>query len=224
MTNHVDQKIDNMAKAFLSNKLLYPNERVVAFLAKNYRDIENNESLKALDIGCGSGRHINLLLDYGINAFGVDHAEEACKRSSEIIKDRNVEGEIYCGDFSNHYDKETFDIVICLGAIFYRQIQFIQKDLSDIYRIMKKDGRMIIDFRTNEDCLYGKGKKIDDYTFLLDESSGPYNSILYTFLSHDKAKELLLSAGFDVENVERVELWKDNLKNRHTWWMFSVKK
>jgi len=223
MENSIELK-EHMARAFLSKRLLYPNERVVAFLAQNYKDIERNASLKALDIGCGSGRHINLLLNYGINAFGVDHLEEGCKWSREILQDRNAAGDIYCGDFYNYYENETFDIIICFGVIFLMNIEKIQEWLIDIHRIMKNSARMIINFKTDEDCLYGKGKQLDEYSFLLDESAGPYSSLVCSFFSHDRAKELLMTAGFSIENVERYELWKDNLKNRHTWWHFSVKK
>ena len=57
------EKIDEQNKyiwdsVIKKDVMLYPNERVVAFLARNYKDIENNKNgKKALDIGFGSGRH-----------------------------------------------------------------------------------------------------------------------------------------------------------------------
>jgi hypothetical protein len=82
----------------------------------------------------------------------------------------------------------------------------MQRDLIDLYRIMRKDGRMFLDFRTEEDCLYGKGAEVDEHSFKLNKRAGGYASMLYTLLSRDQVEELLVAAGFTVEGVERVEL------------------
>lgn len=222
--NSNEQK-ESMKNAFLSKKLFYPNERVIAFLAKYYSNIKDNFLLNALDIGCGNGRHLNLLLDYNLNTYGIDFLKDAVDNSSEIIFNRTSNTDrVFCGDYYNKYDNETFDIIICLGSIFYHEVDIIQRDLIDINRIMKPGGRLFIDFRTNEDSMNGKGKKINEYSFILDERTNEYCSILYTFLSQEVSSDLLIAAGFSIDYIERSDFWKNNLKDRHSWWYYSVKK
>ncbi|MCL1884768.1 MAG: class I SAM-dependent methyltransferase [Defluviitaleaceae bacterium] len=222
--NYDSTNKEGSKRIFLKKHLLYPNERVVAFLAQYYGDIQNNANLKGLDIGCAQGRHIELMLDYGFQAHGVDYVEDACDFCRKLISSRNAKGEIYCGDFSGHYEDETFDVMICLGTIFLRQIDDMKRDLADLFSILKTGGRFFVNFRTHEDSLYGKGKQIDEFSFLLDERSKEYNGILYTFLTYEQAEKLLIDAGFTIDRVERVELWKNNLESRHTWWNFILKK
>ena len=44
--------------------LTYPDENLVRLL-KNYLNKKNTSELNAVDIGCGSGRHVSLLKDNG---------------------------------------------------------------------------------------------------------------------------------------------------------------
>jgi len=219
-----NQNKEKSKQIFLSNQLIYPNERVVAFLARFYKNHSKNETLKGLDVGCAHGRHIALLMDYGFQAYGVDYVEEACEFSRDLITHRGNSGEVYCGDFHGHYDDEAYDVIIALGVVFLRQMDYMKRDLLDLFRILKPGGRMFINFRTNEDVLFGKGERVDEYSFVLDERSKGYDGILYTFLSSEQASELLTGAGFSIEYVEKYELWGDNLASRHTWWQFAVRK
>lgn len=49
MKNMTDEKNKQIwSSEIRKNVMLYPNERVVAFLARNYKDIENNKNGKKL--------------------------------------------------------------------------------------------------------------------------------------------------------------------------------
>ncbi|KYH34822.1 tRNA (mo5U34)-methyltransferase [Clostridium tepidiprofundi DSM 19306] len=216
---------DRWSKEIKKHQMLYPNERVVAFIARNYSNFNENKDKKALDIGFGSGRHLKLLMDYKFETYGIDYSQECFEFASSILGDNDRLKSLEIADLrSNHYSPLFFDLIICWGSIFYRTKDEMLKDLKIINFILKNEGKMIINFRTKEDYLYGKGKKFDNNTYILDASSGDYNDICYTFLSYNEAKELLSKAGFVVESSERYDLWKNNLSEKHTWWIFLVRK
>lgn len=207
------------------HQMLYPNERIVAFLAKNYKDIDGNSNKKALDIGFGSGRHMKLLLDYGFKVYGIDYSQDSVNIAKEILGYHDNLKDLKKADLRDKvFESYFFDVVICYGIIFLRTVEEILIDLKIINSMMINEGRMIINFRTKEDCLYAKGEKINSNTYILDNSSEGYEDMCYTFLSCEEAEKLLNKAGFVIENRERYDLWKDNLSKQHTWWILSVRK
>jgi hypothetical protein len=46
----------------------------------------------------------------------------------------------------------------------------------------------------------------------------------YTFLNKEEADALILSSGFTIENISKVEYMKNNLSEHHSWWIYEVTK
>lgn len=212
-------------KAIKKNQMLYPNEKIVAFLARNYSQLEENSTKRALDIGFGSGRHLKLLMDYQFNAYGIDYSKESMEECQRILGENPLLKDLKLESIEdNDFEAEYFDAVIMYGVAFLRQYEEMLSDLQNICKVLKKGGKMIINFRTKEDGLFGKGEKIGGNSYLLDDSYPDYKGMLYTFLSQDEAENLLTEAGFIVENIEREDYWKTNLSQKHSWWIFTVRK
>ncbi|WDV46161.1 methyltransferase domain-containing protein [Clostridiaceae bacterium M8S5] len=213
------------SKQIAKNQMLYPNERVIACLAKNFKEIKENNRKNGLDIGFGSGRHLKLLLDYGFNTYGIDYSDKSVEIAKDILSDYKDRIKIKKADLRDKiYADNFFDFIICFGVIFLREQKEIAKDLKIINSLLKKNGKMIINFRTKEDYNYKKGKQVSENTYLLDHRTGPYENMLYTFLDLDEAVKMLTDSGFTVENKERVDFWKNNLQEHHSWWIFSVRR
>ncbi|MFE3576818.1 class I SAM-dependent methyltransferase [Lysinibacillus sp. NPDC059133] len=213
-------------KEIKKNVMLYPNERIVAFLARNYKDIEVNSSKKALDIGFGSGRHLKLLLDYGFQTYGTDYSEECLKIANDKLKNYSGLQKLSLHSIEElDYQNETFDVILLYGVAFLRQFEEMKQDLQHIFNLLKVGGKSIVNFRTNEDDMFQTGKKVSEQTYILNDDRYPsYRNMLYTFLSLEEAKELLESTGFKIINIEREDYWKNQLEQKNSWWIFTVEK
>jgi len=208
------------------HQLVYPDERVVVFLAKNYSARDTNKQRRALDVGCGSGRHLRLLLDYGFQSYGIDYSQDAIDVARNLVDKHPLYKELKAVDLAvTPYPDSFFQVVICWGAIFLRPVNEMLKDLQTIYRLLCTGGQAVVNFRSKENWFYGKGISQDgEETYLLDENAGPYKSMRYTFVDLDQAKTLLKNVGFEIENSERVDLWERNCTKQHSWWVFWVRK
>jgi hypothetical protein len=113
-------------------------------------------------------------------------------------------------------------VVINYGIAILTTYSEIDENLRNIHKIMKKGGKMIINFRTKDDFLYGKGEKIDKYSYMLDERAKEYMGSLYSFYSYEEAEKLINDTGFKIINCERKELWKNGLEDKNKWWIFTV--
>ncbi|WP_338652592.1 class I SAM-dependent methyltransferase [Lysinibacillus sp. Y5S-8] len=204
------------------NQMLYPNERVVSFFAKNFPDTQGNIAKNALDVGFGSGRHLSVMVDYGFNTYGIDYSEDCldeCKKilgSQVNLKLESIE--------ENTFETSSLDAVVLFGMMFLRQKSDIKRDLSIVYNLLRNNGKILINFRTEFDFLYGKGQEVGEGSFVLDETYPTYSGMLYTFFSKEEAQGLLEEAGFYIENVEREDFWKNNLSEQHSWWIFTASK
>lgn len=222
--NKMDEKNKSVWKNVIERAvMLYPAENVARFLGRNYSKADKAviSKMKALDIGTGSGRNLKALLDYGFQSYGIDYLDNACNIAKNNLQGYENLKEIYCGNFIEYNFNMEFDVILIWGVIFLRDVQSIKHDLSIINKLLKSNGKMLIDFRTKYDYLYKTGQKIDDNTFILENE---YEGAVYSFFDLDEVKELLINAGFKIENIEREDYCKDNLSKYNSWWILQVTK
>ncbi len=213
------------AEGLEQHKLVYPDERVVSFLAAHYSDVAANKDRKALDLGFGAGRHLRLLVDYGFQVAGIDYVETAADAARKIHGEGLAGCDLRQADLSDRpFPDHSFDVILCWGVLFLRPVSDIRKDLATLHALLKPGGRIVMNFRGTESWFYGRGTALDEHTFLLEESAGPYAGMCYSFFDRTEAKALLESAGFSVENSERIDLWKRDAQEHHAWWVFWIRK
>ncbi|WGU97785.1 methyltransferase domain-containing protein [Paenibacillus dendritiformis] len=218
---------DNMmswSQEIKRNVMLYPSERVVSFLAKNFGDIEGNAKKNALDVGFGSGRHLKTLLEYGFRTYGIDYSPECLKIATHNLSNYPNLLELRNLEWSEYKSGVKMDVIICYGVSFYKIKSSMIEDLQHAYNALNSKGKMLINFRNKENWFYGLGKEIEKDSFLLDDRAGTYQNILYTFLDLQDAQKMLEETGFIIENIEREDYYKNNLKEKHSWWIFTVRK
>jgi len=102
------------------------------------QNIYNKEN-KILDVGCGTGSNLKLLSKYG-SVYGVDASEHAIKYASSLNIAELKQG----GIESLPYDDNSFDMVFCIEVIYHDWVKNKDKALSELYRVLKKDGILVI--------------------------------------------------------------------------------
>jgi len=100
------------------------------------------EGRRVLDVGCGNGRLSLLVENKKAEYIGTDNNPEFLK----IAKKNFPEREFVLGDMlSLPFDKESFDVVFCVAAFHHLpDTDTRQKALSEMARVMKPGGRIII--------------------------------------------------------------------------------
>lgn len=87
-----------------------------------------------LDVSCGTGRVIDLAMERGIAAFGIDISHEAVRRGSTRKGCRFVQGDAQHLPFPN----ESFDYVLSLGSIeHYEQPG---RGIAEMARVVRSEG------------------------------------------------------------------------------------
>ncbi len=102
-----------------------------------------------LDLCCGFGRHLSYLLSRGVNTYGLDLSQPLLENAVEIKK---LAGRVILGDMRHLPFNQSFDFVFS----FFSSFGYFHQDsenigvLREIYRVLKSNGRFVIDYLNAE--------------------------------------------------------------------------
>ena len=98
-----------------------------------------------LDVGCGTGLHLEMYQRYGCKLYGIDTSQSML----EVAEARLGESaELRLADATQMpFESGFFDLAICMLALHEMDESVRSKVISEIKRVMKRDGRILfIDF------------------------------------------------------------------------------
>lgn len=100
------------------------------------------EGMAVLDVGCGTGIHLELYQQAGCDVYGIDHS------SSMLQVARNRLGEsahLYLGDASNMpYPDKEFDLII-MSTVLHEMPRGVRSEvINEAKRTLKEEGRILL--------------------------------------------------------------------------------
>jgi len=202
----------------------YPSEHVVRFVFTQFpRNLKERSNLKILDLACGAGRHTVFLVREGFQTYATDFSDGGVKVTEKRLKDEKLQAILKKVNMDKQpFSDNFFDGIISFGVFYYNNLDGYQRAISELYRILKKDGVALIFTRTTDDYRYGKGDKIDKNTFVLDIEDTNEKGMVMHFL--DRAEINGIFSKFNKIIVEKTETTFSNSEKKNSDWIIIVKK
>ncbi len=154
--------------------------------------------MNILDVGCGTGVHLELYQRYECNLFGLDSSgamlEVARRRLGNTAK-------LELGNAAKmNYEANKFDLIICMLTVHEMNPEMRSATIQEMKRVMKTGGRMIfIDFNPGPvQTLEGWIPKIIITLSELAAGREHYRSYRH-FMSHGGLDSLFETSGLKVE-------------------------
>jgi len=160
--------------------------------------VDKEKPNKVLDVGCGWGRHMELLLKKGTKlCAGVDKEPSMILKARHLYKYGYNRAILKLEDASSlSFDDETFDMVICMTNTFgnIELDEQRRKVISEIYRVLRKGGCFILSVYQDTTT----SKKIRERSYIEDGLT-PYPVKDPTVI---KVQEGLYSKQFSYKEIE----------------------
>ena len=167
---------------------------------------ESESEMLALDLGCGGGRHAQLLVDLGFKTSVLDLHWQMLQATAERVGESNLFS-LECGTITElPYEHDAFDVVVATGVLHQaKNLNEYQRAISELSRILKPGGVACVNIFTSL-MLDDSYKKLSD-AFVYQTKEG----LAMTLLSKKTFYELMAWGGLALE-----EELSEDVVNEHT--------
>ena len=145
---------------------------------------------KILEIGSGFGKNLSYMRKSGYNAIGIEFIKSAYEKSLQLPF---VDNNVICGDITNTlFNEAYFDVIIDIGCLHCLPNEKRQIALSEVSKIIKKDGIII------SRCFKPKDMKwLNAYPILSESFGVDKNEFLKLFTPYFRTIEFSESQKLD---------------------------
>ena len=142
---------------------------------------------RALDLGCGNGRHTELLAANGADAVGLDVSRGLLDTAARRQRERGFDAELVHGDAASlPFADDTFSHVVYVATLHHlRPAATRQASLAEVGRVLAPDGRALVSawstahdrfdadsaFETTVEWTLPGGERVDRYYHIYDPDS-----------------------------------------------------
>jgi len=174
---------------------------------------------RALDLGCGLGRHAHLLASEGFSpVVGLDGSDAGlayARRHAEVagLSIDYRQGAFYEIPFAD----SSFDLVVGWNVIYHGDGDVVRRTLDEIRRVLAQGGLYVATMLSKRNTRFGKGREVRPDTFVVDDALGDE---VHPHFYCESRRLLQLHHGFEV-----LELRDREQGGRGAWhWEFILER
>lgn len=151
--------------------------------------------MRFIDLGCCLNLMFAGYKDWPSTYYGVDISSKTIELLREYAakNDLTVGGLHCCSMHETPYEDSFFDIGACVGSLEYFEKEFVQQAVAEFSRIMKPNGKFVLDIPNIGSPEFEISKLIEEYLGRQDQfdlSSEAFETILDAYFVIDK-KEIV---------------------------------
>jgi ubiquinone/menaquinone biosynthesis C-methylase UbiE len=188
-------------------------KKTAQFIADAIPDLTKHEVKKILDLGCGVGRHCVLLANSGFEVIGMDISKNALKMARSWVQKERLENvALVRATMTNIPINDCcLDAVVSVSVMHHALKKDIVRSVSEVYRILGKDGWFFANLASVNDLRYGTGRMLEKNTFwiLEDYEKKRFGETHHFFTKCEVLRLLNHFSKVDVTSLEdRPNYWK----------------
>lgn len=209
----------------------WPNEEFCRFMGRNFFCIKQEErkDVKILEVGCGTGANLRVLVDEGFDAYGMDFSRNALDLVKYIVKSDDVC--LFEGDMTDFLYKENyFDAIVDVFSSFCLDEKGFSKMVDSLYANLKAGGKFFSYTPSKGSDIFIETKdedKVDSSTLDgIKRESAPYygNDYPFRFFGKNEITSYFDSVHWKINFCETVGRTYRNGEEYFEYIVFEVEK
>ena len=185
----------------------YPNEHLIAFIARNFYKAPDRKEVKILELGCGSGAQLWYIAREGFDVYGTDYSPTGLAICKETLTKWGTSATLAESDMTKIPFGIEFDAIVDVVSMQHLDITDHEKSYKAAFDALKPGG-MFFSYHLGDNSIifrHGGGKRIGLHTIdnVNDVSKPLSQNGLMTFLSPIDAEKMLQHVGFEHIFIEK---------------------
>jgi SAM-dependent methyltransferase len=124
---------------------------------------------RALDIGCGWGRHLKALCAAGFEAVGLDKSQGMLAAAKSSLDAAGFSAELIQAEATHiPFPAESFHLILATRTIHHGDRRFMVQCLQEVARVLAAGGHLLASFPSVNDWRFGRGIAVEPGTFVPD--------------------------------------------------------
>lgn len=188
---------------------------VVVGLAEELR---RNGARRALDLGCGPGRHAVALAGLGYATAATDVAPTALSYCRNWLDSLQLRAFLAEADMRYvPFRDAAFDLVVAYNVIYHATRSGVQATLDEIARVLRPGGHLFVTFIATDDAKHaiyaakvrdGEGVELEPNTYRIPNDPDEDGDLPHHFVDEGEARQLLSEfavLSLEAERHQRVD-------------------
>lgn len=174
---------------------LKPAEDVAMLISS----LQQDGPVKALDLGCGVGRHALAFARAGFETHAVDLSEAGLQELEKSAKAGGVEVTAQLAPMTElPFEDNTFDYVLSFNVIYHGDPDIVKKAISEIARVLKPGGVYQGTMLSKRNGNFGLGTEVAPDTYVREGDDDKDHPHFYC----NAAELVALFDGFELRSLE----------------------
>lgn len=132
-------------KAYQSGDHGWPVEGPTPYVKTLVRRLGSGRGRRALDLGCGEGRHTLLLANQGYDVTGLDLEPLAIRKARAFLRRAGASATLVTGDSLDlRFPPERFDLVLDYGCFHHVVTRDWPRYIRQVIRVLKPGGHFVL--------------------------------------------------------------------------------
>ena len=209
----------------------WPNEEFSRFMGRNFfmKSDYEREKTKILEVGCGTGANLRVLIEEGFDTYGIELSKEAIDLVPFLLGKNIDNSKIICGNMVNlPWEEDYFHAIVDVFASYCLDETKFALFVDEIYRTLCHGGKYFSytpSKRSEAFINYKPAKKIDNST--LDgiwRKDSPYygNSYPFRFMKEEDVEVFFDKERFIINYMEKISRTYDHFREQFEFLVFEA--
>ncbi|SUX27296.1 class I SAM-dependent methyltransferase [Campylobacter upsaliensis] len=191
----------------------YPSESVIRFIARNFYNTKDRNTIKILELGLGTGANLWFCAREGFKVSGIEWSKTGVERFRARLKDENLSTQIEqieIGDYLEKLDlfkNENFDAWMDSYSLAYNDFEKTKQIIKKAMKKLKIGGK----FFSITPSLYNEGFEKDanlGYHLVKPVSGSDAFTGVIRYCDEEDLKRLYEGEGYKITSI-KIHIQKD---------------